>query len=254
MRCNLQTYSTRTRAAAAAIWRPESWASPHLRMWSSYTLLKLASAKVMRLWRSFLFSGFTSVIAKQVAFFLPTTAPRRALLFTMQYGTPRDLHRLGSHTTISIGSTSCAMSELRLSLLDEGSDMVEPHLHSSRLLRSSLATAGNFLSLLSQAFLFLGLRLWLKIVEKTEQLGSLTFVESVAELVDCRRYLDALQERHLAALQANVLGPLHEARQVTLGENIASDGECARFLLHSRAWELDPRRRRLCHLFHHCLT
>merc|ERR1719311_681660 len=80
-----------------AIWRPESWASPHLRMWSSYTLLKLASARVMRLWRSLRFSGFTSVIARQVAVFLPTTAPRRDLLFTMQYGTPRDLHRLGSH-------------------------------------------------------------------------------------------------------------------------------------------------------------
>merc|ERR1712072_936096 len=107
---SLQTYSTRTRLAWEAIWRPERVASPHLRMWSSYTLLKLASAKVMRLWRSLRFSGFTSVIARQVAVFLPTTAPRRALLFTMQYGTPRDLQRLGSHTMTSMGSTSCAMT------------------------------------------------------------------------------------------------------------------------------------------------
>merc|ERR1712072_549164 len=45
----------------------------------------------------------------QVAVFMPTTAPRRALLLTMQYGIFMLLHRLGSHTTTSIGSTSCAM-------------------------------------------------------------------------------------------------------------------------------------------------
>merc|ERR1711908_83347 len=143
-------------------------------------------------------------------------------------------------------------NELRLPLLDECSDMVESHLHSSGLLRSTLTAAGHFLSLLSEAFLLLGLRLRLKIVEETEKLGSLTLVKSVAELVDCRWNLDALQERHLTALQANALGPFHEARQVTLGENIASDRERAWFLLHSRAWELDPWRRRLCHLLHHC--
>merc|ERR1711977_30596 len=65
---------------------------------------------VMRFWRSFWFSAFTLVIARQVAVFLPTTAPRRALLFTMQYGMPRALQRLGSHTITSMGSTSCAMT------------------------------------------------------------------------------------------------------------------------------------------------
>merc|ERR1711907_285646 len=60
----------------------------------------------MRLARSFLFSGLTSVMARQVAVLLPTTAPRRDLLLTMQYGTPRALQRAGSHTITSIGSTS----------------------------------------------------------------------------------------------------------------------------------------------------
>merc|ERR1711924_193268 len=87
---------THTRGLGSHLAARELGITP-LRMWSSYTLLKLASARVMRLWRSLRFSGFTSVIARQVAVFLPTTAPRRDLLFTMQYGTPRDLHRLGSH-------------------------------------------------------------------------------------------------------------------------------------------------------------
>merc|ERR1712110_903330 len=49
-------------------------------------------------------------MARQVAVFLPTSAPSRALLFTMQYGTPRALQSDGSHITISIGSTSCAIT------------------------------------------------------------------------------------------------------------------------------------------------
>merc|ERR1712185_428109 len=50
----------------------------------------------MRLARSLAFSDLTSVMARHVAFFLPTTAPRRAL------------ESDGSHTTISMGSTSWA--------------------------------------------------------------------------------------------------------------------------------------------------
>merc|ERR1711959_30159 len=140
--------------------------------------------------------------------------------------------------------------ELGLLLFDEASDVVHAHLHSNRLLRRSLTTGGNFLGLLRKALL----RLRLEVVEETEKLRRLTLVEGVAELVDCRRDLDALQERHLAALQADVLGPFHEANKVTLGgEDISSDGECAWLLLHSRARELDLRRGRLCHLLHHCL-
>merc|ERR1712096_163721 len=98
------------RLASAAIWRPEATASPHLRRTSSWTSLKLALATVTRDWRSFLSAAFTSVMARHVAVFLPTTAPRRALDLTMQYGIPRALHRLGSQQTTSIGSTSCAMT------------------------------------------------------------------------------------------------------------------------------------------------
>merc|ERR1719305_17145 len=54
--------------------------------------------------------AFFSVMARQVAPFLPTTAPRRALDLTMQYGIPRALHRLGNQQTTSMGSTSCAMT------------------------------------------------------------------------------------------------------------------------------------------------
>merc|ERR1712006_56670 len=97
-----------SRLAREASWRPEASASPHLRMGSSYWSAKLASAMVMRLARSLAFSDLTSVMARHVAFFLPTTAPRRALDLTMQYGTPRALQSDGSHTTISMGSTSWA--------------------------------------------------------------------------------------------------------------------------------------------------
>merc|ERR1712054_69810 len=61
-----------------ANWRPEGWASPHWRMWLSYLSLKFAVAMVTRVCKSFLFSGFTSVMARQVAVFFADLAPPAA--------------------------------------------------------------------------------------------------------------------------------------------------------------------------------
>merc|ERR1719240_707360 len=54
-------------------------------------------------------SGRTDVSATAVAVFLWTSAPRRDLPLTMQYGMSILRHTAGSHSTSSIGSTSCAM-------------------------------------------------------------------------------------------------------------------------------------------------
>jgi len=55
-------------------------------------------------------SAPTSVMARAVAVFLWTTVPSLALPLTIQYGTPIFLQRAGSQRTISIGSTSSAIT------------------------------------------------------------------------------------------------------------------------------------------------
>merc|ERR1719240_554423 len=54
-------------------------------------------------------SGRTDVSATAVAVFLWTSAPNRDLDLTTQYGMSILRHTAGSHSTSSIGSTSCAM-------------------------------------------------------------------------------------------------------------------------------------------------
>merc|ERR1711939_1178450 len=160
----------------------------------------------MRLWRSLRFSGFTSVIARQVAVFLPTTAPRRDLLFTMQYGTPRDLHRLGSHTMTSMGSTSRAIT----TSLAFFSSMREvtwfmPIFTATGFLAAALPPAATFSACSARRSFFSVLVSGLRLLRRRNTWDAWRW-SKVLELVDCRGDLDALEERHLAALQADVLG------------------------------------------------
>merc|ERR1719379_3380172 len=84
-------------------------APPHLLRCSLLSLncaLKLLAKVAKSLWSSFL----TDVKATQEAVFLCTSCPRRDLPLTMQYATSFLRQRAGSHTTISMGSTSWAIT------------------------------------------------------------------------------------------------------------------------------------------------
>ena len=60
---------------------------------------------------------------------------------------------------------------------------------------------------------------------------------SKLELVDRRGDLDALQQRHLGALEADILWPPHEAGEVLLRHDVTTDGEGTALLLNSILWE-----------------
>ena len=81
-----------------------------------------------------------------------------------------------------------------------------------------LLSGGLSSSLKTSLLLLLGLRAVL--VKELEQLGSSVLVESVGELGDGGRNLQALVKDDLLALEADVLWPLHEAGQISLGANI----------------------------------
>ena len=82
---------------------------PHLRFASAKRSLYEPLIASTSLENSILSSFLIAVSASAVAVFLCTTAPRRALPLTMQYGTFICLHSAGSQITSSTGSTSCAM-------------------------------------------------------------------------------------------------------------------------------------------------
>ena len=64
-----------------------------------------------------------------------------------------------------------------------------------------------------------------------DKLLTFVLVEGLRELVDCWGDLEALEKDPLLSLNANVLGPLHEASQVLLGLDVTSDSEVAGGLL-----------------------
>mmetsp|Transcript_4223 Transcript_4223/g.16485 ORF Transcript_4223/g.16485 Transcript_4223/m.16485 type:complete len:204 (-) Transcript_4223:117-728(-) len=88
---------------------------PHLRK-ASLLSLNLAMHVSCRLRSCASSSGLTAVRAKQVAFFWCTSAPRRDLFLTMQYGIFSLRQSAGIHTTSSIGSTSEAITTSLASL------------------------------------------------------------------------------------------------------------------------------------------
>jgi len=67
-------------------------------------------------------------------------------------------------------------------------------------------------SSISEALGLGSLALWLQLVEQAEELASLTLVESLLELVDCWRDLNALVQNAAGALDANV--PVSVARSI----------------------------------------
>jgi hypothetical protein len=89
-------------------------------------------------------------------------------------------------------------------------------------------------SLLVQALLLLGRGLRSVLVEQLERLGSCVLVEDVLELRDGRGHLQAHGQDLLLALEADIFGPLHHAREVALGLDVLADTEVSRSLLEER--------------------
>ena len=58
------------------------------------------------------------------------------------------------------------------------------------------------------------------LVQQLEQLSSSVLVQSVRELCDSRRDLEALVEDDLLALKADIFRPFDEAGQVSLGLDV----------------------------------
>jgi len=88
--------------------------------------------------------------------------------------------------------------------------------------------------LLEETLLLLGLGLRPVLVEELESLGSGVLVENLLELGDRRGDLQAQVEDLLLALEADILRPLHHAREVALGLDVLADTEVARALLDKR--------------------
>lgn len=121
----------------------------------------------------------------------------------------------------------------RLLVLDQTDNVVETVLDSVGLLGHILLLLSvlNGLSLLGETLLLLLLGLRAVLVQQAEGLGGQVLVGSVRELSDRRRNLQTHVKDLLLALKTDILGPLHETREVALGLNILTDTEVTGTLL-----------------------
>jgi hypothetical protein len=65
-------------------------------------------------------------------------------------------------------------------------------------------------------------------------LGSSVLIQNLGELVDGRGNLETLVQDLLLTLKTNILGPLDEARKITLGLDILTNAKVAATLLNER--------------------
>lgn len=126
--------------------------------------------------------------------------------------------------------------ERGLLVLDEADNVVETVLDDVGLLADvllllALLDGGG---LLEETLLLLRLGLRAVLVEKLEGLGGSVLVEHVLELGDRWGHLQAHVKDLLLALETDILGPLHHAREVALGLDVLADTEVARPLLDQR--------------------
>jgi len=123
-----------------------------------------------------------------------------------------------------------------LLVLNEADDVVQAVLDSVGLLADVLLLLAllDSGSLLQETLLLLGLGLGAVLVEELEGLGGGVAVEDVLELGQGGRDLQAHLEDLLLALEADILGPLNHAREVTLGLDVLADAEVSRALLDER--------------------
>lgn len=126
--------------------------------------------------------------------------------------------------------------ESGLLVLDQADDVVEAVLDDVGLLADvllllALLDGGG---LLEETLLLLDLGLGAVLVEQLEGLSGGVLVQDLLELGDRRRDLQAHVKDLLLALEADILGPLHHARQVAVGLDVLTDTEVARALLDER--------------------
>ena len=126
--------------------------------------------------------------------------------------------------------------ERGLLVLNEANNVVETVLDNIGLLADVLLCLvlldGG--GLLEETLLLLDLGLRPILVEELESLSSSVLVENLLELGDGGRDLQAKVEDLLLALEADVLGPLHHAREVALGLDVLADTEVPGPLLNER--------------------
>lgn len=120
-----------------------------------------------------------------------------------------------------------------LLVLDEANNVVETVLNVVGLLAGILLllTLGDGGGLGVETLLLLSLGLRAILVEELEGLSSGVAVEGVLELRDRGGDLEAHVQDLLLALKTDILGPLDEAGEVTLGLDVLADAEVARALL-----------------------
>jgi hypothetical protein len=123
-----------------------------------------------------------------------------------------------------------------LLILNQADDVVETvfdgiWLLADILLLLALLDCGG---LLQQSLLLLGLALRSVLVQKFESLGGSVSVEDVLELGDRGWDLQAEVEDLLLALEADILGPLHHAREVSSGLDVLADTKVTGLLLDKR--------------------
>jgi hypothetical protein len=123
--------------------------------------------------------------------------------------------------------------ERSLLVLNQADDVVETVLDSVGLLGNILLllTLLDGGSLLEETLLLLGLGLRSVLVEELESLGSSVAVEDVLELSESRGNLQAHLKDLLLSLEANILGPLNHATDISLGLDVLADAEVAGSLL-----------------------
>ena len=126
--------------------------------------------------------------------------------------------------------------ELGLLGLDQADNVVETVLGVVWLLADVLLllALSNSGGLLVQTLLLLGLGLWAVLVEELESLGGSVAVEGVRELSNRRWDLETHVQDLALALQADVLGPLHHAREVALGLDVLANAIVAWAALDER--------------------
>lgn len=111
--------------------------------------------------------------------------------------------------------------ELSFLLFHHLGDCVAAGAQRERFLGRRLLLAGDLrLSLRLQARALLQLRLRAVLLEHLEELDGGLLVQRLRELVDWWRDLQALLQDGLVALDADVLRPSHESRQIALGLNV----------------------------------
>lgn len=126
--------------------------------------------------------------------------------------------------------------ERSLLVLNQANDVVETVLDGVGLLGDILLLLAllDGGSLLEETLLLLGLGLRSVLVEELESLGGGVAVEDVLELGESRGNLQAHLKDLLLSLEADILGPLDHAGDISLGLDVLADTVAAGSLLEER--------------------